>query len=259
MGYNICGIVVNSLPVFNDHEAFDKKKLRTKFCKTTIKSLSPKDLNIGFKDTATLIFLDMIFYKNISEESELTPLERDLNSLFPGSRILIMVINDTIDFTGYSLIENGIKVRTKVVVNDEIFLDFGELNVSEMEVFEHSQRIIKAATPKIFKEIEEEYAGKPEIEKKKYYIRWRDAVLKKFNKGTYHYYTDGSLDSLVIETEFGRMLDSDYSGLEQVDCIQFERRKLNFKKDSLKEYLFIAMNELRPFTTNKQLSGNSSD
>lgn len=107
MGYNICGIIINSLPTFKENESFDSKKLKTKFSKTRIKGPSPKNLSIGFKDNNTAIFLDLIFYKNISEDAAFTELETDLNSIFPNSRILIIAINDTVNFIGYSLIENG--------------------------------------------------------------------------------------------------------------------------------------------------------
>jgi hypothetical protein len=239
MGYNICGIIINSLPTFKENESFDSKKLKTKFSKTRIKGLAPKNLSIGFKDNNTAIFLDLIFYKNISEDAALTELETDLDSIFPNSRILIIAINDTVNFAGYSLIENGIKLRTKAVVNDQIFLDFGELEAREILLYIHAQKLAKAY-PSIIQKIDDLYAGQPELSKKKQYIKWRDAFLRKNSKENYDYYIDGSLDSIMIEKEFQRLLNCDYNDLEQLDFIEFDRRKLNFKKDSLREYLFIA-------------------
>ena len=181
----------------------------------------------------------MIFYKNISEDSVLTEFEADLNLIFPNSRILIIAINDTVNFTGYSLIKNGVKIRTKALVNDQIFLDFGDLQAREYLLYIHAQKLAKAY-PKVIQKIDDLYAGQPELSKKKQYIKWRDAFLKKNSKENYDYYIDGSLDSIIIEEEFQRLLNCDYNDLEQLDFIEFDRRKLNFKRDSLKEYLFIA-------------------
>ncbi len=40
------------------------------------------------------------------------------------------------------------------------------------------------------------------------------------------------------------MINCDYIELEELDFIEFERKKLNFKKESLREYFFLAQKEL---------------
>ena len=57
-------------------------------------------------------------------------------------------------------------------------------------------------------------------------------------------YITGSLDNYIIESEFQQLLNCGYYDIESLDFIEFERRKLNFKKDSLKEFLFLAKKEL---------------
>jgi len=243
MGNNICGIIVNALPDFNGQEEFDKKKLKTKFTRTKIKSLSPKDLSVGFKDKNTLIFLDLIFYQNISEEQVLTDLEKDIAAIFPHARFLILVINDTVGFTGYSLVDEGIKLRTKAVVNGDIFLDYGDLNSKEMELYDFTQEILMVY-PDTLKKMEGNITALNDAAKKKYFLLYRDLLLKKMNKENKLHYRDGSLDNHIIENEFHGILNCDYYDIETLDFIEFERRKLNFKKDSLKEYLFMAKREL---------------
>ena len=243
MGNNICGVIINSLPSLTDVEAYDKKKLKTKFVRTKIKGLSPKDLSITFLDGKTLIFLDLIFYKNISDNPELTDFENDLNAIFPNSRILIIAINDTVNFTGYSLLDNGIKLRTKATVNDTIFLDYGELNEKETELY--NEITIKVAPyPDTIKRIDEKTADYQPLQKRKFYLNYRDAVYRRSKTENNFNYVDGSLDNFIIETEFRKLLNCDYFDIESFDFIEFERRKMNFKKDSLKEFLYLAQKEL---------------
>jgi hypothetical protein len=244
MGNNICGIVVNSLPKIENIESLDKKRLKTKFIKTKINGLSPKDLSISFKENCTLIFLDLIFYQNISEQAELTNLENDLNNIFPNSKILIIAINDTVNFAGYSLIENGTKLRTKATVNDTIFLDYGELNKKEMEFYKEIVDMMKPY-PDTIKRFDEKTTGQSSLEKQKSYLDYRDFVYSKAKKDNKYNYKDGSLDNFIIENEFHNILGCDYYDLESFDFIVFERRKLNFTKDSLKEFLYTARNELK--------------
>jgi len=240
MGYNICGIAINSLPKFDDIGLFDKKKLKTKFSKTHINQLNPKQLSIAFKADRTVILLDMIFYQNISESSELSNLEKDLNDIFPNSEFLIFAINDTIDFACYSIVKNGVKIRTKGVAKDDFFLDYGELLPIEIKLYDQIMDYFKA-NPDQLQSYEKKFSSFTNLEKQKRYIIVRDLfyqrILKKENKLNY---TDGSLDSYIIEAEFKKVFNCDFNDLETIEFIEFDRRRLNFKKDSLKEYLYLA-------------------
>lgn len=256
MGYNITGILINSLPQIAENDSFDIMKLKTKYVKTKVKSLSPKDLSISFKNGNTLILLDMVFYKNISEERELTKMEEDLNKLFPNSKILIFSINDIVNFVGYSLIENGVKIRTKAVANGNLFLDYGDIIGIEPIIYEKSKKIVSelsgdSKNEKELKEtIEQALLDKTEIGKKKFYISIFNNLIGKNNRKDMYEYYDGGLDNFMIEKMFNNIIKCDYSEIEAFDFIEFERRKLNFQKDSFKEFLFVAFNELRPFSEN---------
>jgi hypothetical protein len=243
MGQTICGIVVNALPKFSNEEQFDLKKLKTAHKKIALQNLSPKDLTIGFHNGGTAIFLDMIFYKNISEEAALTDLEKDVNNIFPGSKFLIVVINDTAGFTGYSLVENGAKRRTKAVVNGEIFLDYGELYSKEIELYESFIEHLKMNTTS-FPAYEAKYAELGPVERSKYYLMTRDNYCRRVNIENNFNYTSGSMEEHIIEQEFSNIMGCTCFDLEGKGFIEFERRKLNFKKDSLKEYLFVASQNL---------------
>jgi hypothetical protein len=242
MGFNICGIAINSIPNFNDTSSFDKMKLKTKFAKKQLSNLSPKDLTITFKNNCTIVFLDMIFYKNISEDISLTNLENDINHIFPDSKFLIFVINDLIDFTGYSLINKAAKVRTKVVVKGEIFLDYGELTAIENKLFEEIHQFYEERES--YKKIEEAFSSMDSLDRKKGYLILRDKLYAQNKLENNYNYRDGTLDNFTIEKMFDKMLGCEIIDLEESECVEFERRKLNFKKDSLKEYIYLAQKEL---------------
>lgn len=245
MGNQICGILINSLPREFSEEELDSKKLKTKIISDSISSLSPKDLSITFFEGRTFIFLDQIFYNNISEEANLTELEKDLTDIFPESKILIIAINDIVNFTGYSLIVNGIKIRTKAVVNDQIFLDYGDIYDIELQMLEQYHRI-REGKPRDLTKMRELYPGYPDD---KLLVIDRDTAIK-FFKNRQHFadelpffYKDGTSDNLLIDKQIITFIERDIEELENMNWVVFQRRKLNFKKDTLKNYIQLAKRE----------------
>jgi hypothetical protein len=243
MGNHICGVIINSLPKFNENENFDESKLKVKFEKVKLENLSPEYLSIGFKDNATLIFLNNLFFYNISDKEKLTPLENDINCIYPKSNFFIPVINETANFVGYSIIENGIKIRTKAVVNDNIFLDYGDINNKEMELYEESLKKFKSAKG-MYELAISKFKDLTELELKKKFLELRDAYYKKENRENEFNYTDGSLDENIIEQEFNKYLNCSFYELNEIDFIQFKRKKFHLKKESLKEFIKIAYEQL---------------
>ncbi|MBI3221189.1 MAG: hypothetical protein HYZ44_16895 [Bacteroidetes bacterium] len=239
MAQMICGIVVDSLPKRIESSTLDQTKLKTKYVKGKIKNLSPKELSIAFKNGKTFIFLDGIFMKNISEDSGLTDLEKDLNDIFPNSNILIAVINDSVDFTGYSYLINGIKIRTKAVVKNQEFLDYGELSDIEHDMLKEIKQVFVEQPHRlsILKLVIGEVQG---LALDKTYLRYRDTMFKRKNIEKEYFYLDGSSDQYFIEKYFSRIGDCNYIDLETFEWTIFQRRKLNFKKDSLKEFIYLA-------------------
>lgn len=86
MGYTISGIIIDKLPKTTGNENACPADVKYQIESST--NLCPKKLTIGFKDTATYILFDNIYYKNMSEEEGLTPLETDINRIFPDSGFL---------------------------------------------------------------------------------------------------------------------------------------------------------------------------
>lgn len=239
MGNIICGIIVDSLPREIGESELDSKKLKTKFSKGKIENLNPKDLSITFKNGKSLIFLNQIFVKNISEDDKLTDLENDLNDVFPNSRILIAEINDTVNFTGYSYLENGIKKRTKAVVNDQQFLDYGNLNDIEKDMLDDIKTVLKDHPFRVSM-INAVVGDMNGLELDKYYLKYRDTMFKKQKIERDFFYLDGTSDSKIIETLWIDILGFEFYEIENFEWIVFGRRRLNFKKDSLRDYLYLA-------------------
>ena len=146
MGYSICGVIINSIPNFDNNEIVNPMESKTKWSKGYLdkyEHLSPKKLSITFWKDNTVILQDMLFYKNLSETDSLTNLELDISRILPKSTFLIFVVSDSADFTGYSIIDSGIKIRTKAVVKGQIFLDYGDLLDIEIKLVEELIEIYK--------------------------------------------------------------------------------------------------------------------
>ena len=92
---------------------------------------------------------------------------------------------------------------------------------------------------------ENEYSTLSQCERKKFFLRTRDRMYAKKNLENKYNYKDGTLDSTMIEIEVAAMLKADYYDIENIEFVEFGRRKLNFKKDSLREFLYVAAKELK--------------
>ena len=239
MGHNICGIVIDRLPPANQEVSTKPDWLKPKFVKTRIDSLAPKKLTITFPEDKTLILLDMITYKNVSNEPALTGLENDLVNIFPGARIFIFAINNAADFVGYSLLEDGVKLRTKCVVNDSIMFDFGDFIGKEIQLYEEMHKIING-NPAVKEKFDNTSASFDPMQKKKLHLTYRDAILRNKKVDNQYGYRDGSLDEHIIEKEFENLLGCGYYDLVGMEAITFENRKFDFSKESLKEYVEYA-------------------
>ncbi|MBD1363437.1 hypothetical protein IDJ77_06415 [Mucilaginibacter sp. ZT4R22] len=73
-------------------------------------------------------------------ETDAKQAELDLVKLFPGSKITVLVANPTVNLYGFSLIENGKRIRVKSGADDDVYIDFGkpvsyELQLSAEKIF----------------------------------------------------------------------------------------------------------------------------
>lgn len=237
MSINITGILIDHLPSSNVN--YDSKDFEL----SLINQLSPKNLSISFINDSTLILLDKIFFKNVNEDEELTSLEKDISEIFPKSNIWIFVLNDTIDFFGFSRIENGIKIRSKFVGQGRPFLDYGDLHVVEQKFYDEYSEIL--FSDEYIKSIfDEKFEKLDPIEVKKEFLDFRDKLLNKKNIQNDFAYLSGNMESFYIENLLEKILKINLVDLLEIKFITFQKVKFNFDKESLRDYIFTAKSQI---------------
>lgn len=243
MGYIISGILIDNLPEAENLKRFNTKIESSDFSINSTQKLCPKNLTIGFKNNSTFILLDDIYYKNISEEVTLTPLESDLHQIFPNAGFLIIVMNELSDIYGYSFVNKGEKLRTKCVTKGQQFLDFGELNPLEQklqkEIIEYLDK-----NPELKEKIDEHTKSMSSLEAAKFHLVFRDKLYSRNNLKNSYEYLGGSLDSYIIEKLFKSITKCEFDGLENTEALVFNKTKVQFGKESLGAFVKTAFDEL---------------
>ena len=241
MGYTISGIIVDKLPEPTPND--NGIPLDAKYQIESNTNLCPKKLTIGFKNRATYIFLDNIYYKTMSEEEGLTKLESDINRIFPGSGFLSIMMNETSDIYGYSLINKGQKIRTKCVMQGRQFLDFGELNPFEQKLEKEIQEYLKDK-PNVKIKIDEHTKSMNQLDASKFHLIYRDKLYRRNKLANPYEYLGGGLDSYVIDKLFQGTMKCDFQEIEMTEAVVFDKKKLDFNKDSLSPFIYTAFGQL---------------
>lgn len=236
MGYTISGILINQLP---NKEIFDADFVLEKIKSSDRTVLNPKNLTISFSEHSTYIFLDSIFFKNISENEQLTKLEAQLCEVFPNSSILIVAINDTSDTTGYSYLKSSKKIRTKMVAQGRPFLDFGELNENEKMLHDQIVRYIEKNS-KTKASLFDHTKKMSEIEKSKFELIFRDSLYQKINKENNFEYLGGSLDRYCIDEILQNVFKTNWAKIEAQRSYAFNKNKINFNKELIQSFINLA-------------------
>ena len=100
-----------------------------------------KSINIGYYNGNIIISDDYQLTTNSLEtanELNLSKEEKKLVELFPTSEIVTIACHSAVNYHGYSLIENGIKKRLKIISSDEPKMEFGERIEEENKIYEKS-------------------------------------------------------------------------------------------------------------------------
>ena len=125
------------------------------------------------------------------------------------------------------------------MVNDQEFLDFGDLNDIEKEMLDDIKNIL-IDHPFRVTMINTVVGDMKGLELDKYYLKYRDIMFKKQKIERDFFYLDGTADLQIIEDLWSNILGNEYEELEKLSWTVFERRRLNFKKDSLKDFVHLA-------------------
>jgi hypothetical protein len=241
MGHTISGIVIDKLP--ESIQSDNGTSFDTQHQIESNTSLCPKKLTIGFKNEATFIFLDNIYYKNMSEDEALTQLESDINRIFPGSSFFSIMVNETSDIYGYSLINKGKKIRTKCVMQGRQFLDFGELNPIEKKLEKEIQEYLKDK-PIVKEKIDEHTKSMNQLDASKFHLIYRDKLYSRNKVANPYEYLGGGLDSYVIDKLFQGTMKCDFQEIEMTKAVVFDKKKLDFTKESLSPFIYTAFGQL---------------
>jgi hypothetical protein len=146
MGWNTSLIIIENKENYsNENEllkslGFDcfEQKLNTTFDEI----LNPKDNQIGIGYyNGNLIICDgyLLTTKSLEESKNLNLVdyEKSLVKMFPKSEIVTVSCVSSVNFHGYSLIQNGIKKRLKYVA-EEMKQEFGNRFEEEIEIYKNS-------------------------------------------------------------------------------------------------------------------------
>ena len=100
-----------------------------------------KSINIGYFNGNIIISDDYQITTNSLERADklnLTKEEKNLVKLLPTSEIVTVACHSAVNYHGYSVIENGIKKRLKIISSDEPKIEFGERIKEENKIYERS-------------------------------------------------------------------------------------------------------------------------
>jgi hypothetical protein len=100
-----------------------------------------KSINIGHYNGNIIISDDYQITTNSLEradELDLTEEEKKLVELFPDSEIINVACHSAVNYHGYSVINNGIKERLKVISSDTPKIEFGERTEEENKIYSNS-------------------------------------------------------------------------------------------------------------------------
>ena len=161
MGWKASTIIINK-PTKVDYEQLLQElgfKNLTKIEDETFDvAINPDDKKVyigTYKDNLLICEpkIPMLFFEN----KEITRAEAVLIEKFPTSEICSIGLQSTVNFWGYSISKNGIKVRTRAGSSDTgTFLEFGEPLEQEIELFNKSTLNEDGERIYIFEDIDDE-------------------------------------------------------------------------------------------------------
>jgi hypothetical protein len=227
VGLQISGIFIDALP---GQSCIDQEAI-LEFEKIKLPNLSPEKISIAFSDNKTLIVYDKLFENILTEEKIFSDFEKQLNMLFPGATKLSIVINDLIDFIGFSLTAGDEKIRTKATFRGEIFIDYGILISEESNLYDQTIKAFEA-NEVFYSNIQNKYGNLNPEDFQKAVLKIRDNLyLKKGAENKYNY-ANGLLDRFTSESLFLWFLKKDYLTIEETtEFYQFQSKKINLIKD----------------------------
>jgi hypothetical protein len=146
MGWKASMIIIENKNNFSDEEAILKALGKDDFVfskETTLEEcIHPGDnsINIGYYNGNIIICDDYQITESLEKAKnlDLTKEEKELVKLFPNSEIIMAACHSTVNYHGYSLIQNGKKTRLKTISSDEPVKEFGQRTPEEENIYKNS-------------------------------------------------------------------------------------------------------------------------
>ncbi len=141
--------ITNPFPAIEDRKLLDEPGFNN-YIATGLtdfdSAMYPGDesINIGTYNDCLVLADDYILtgeLENLSAPEQLCRFEQKLSSLFPGSEILSVACNSTVNYHMYALVVNGRRVRYKRIADGFPVFEFGEKLKEEDEVYAYSDII----------------------------------------------------------------------------------------------------------------------
>lgn len=147
MGWKTSLIIIENKSNSTDDQAILKAIGKTNYIfdkeLTLDECIYPNDnsINIGYYNGNIIITDDYQITSDALEAADslqLTREEKELVTVFPNSEIVMVACHSVVNYHGYSLIQNGIKKRLKVISSDTPLIEFGERMEEELEIYKRS-------------------------------------------------------------------------------------------------------------------------
>jgi hypothetical protein len=84
-----------------------------------------------------------------------------------------------------------------------------------------------------------------ELDAAKFHLIYRDKLYNRNKLANSFEYLGGSLDNYVIGKMFKNIVNCDFDQVENTRAIEFDKSKIDFKKESLGPFIFWAFEELQ--------------
>ncbi len=120
-----------------------------------------RSVSIGYYNNNIIICDDYQITSDSLEGAknlDLTQTEQKLCTLFPASEIITVSCHSAINYHGYSVIENGIKKRLKVISSETPKVEFGQRVPEEEKIYESSYQVGEECFWKHESDPEDDYA-----------------------------------------------------------------------------------------------------
>ncbi len=227
MGIRVSGIFIDGLPKCKPTK--NTQGLNIDYKK--VNNLSPKNISVAFYKKKTIILYDDFMENILTQDLDFSEFEKQILELFPNKTFFSIIIDDTINFTGFSITVKNKKYRTKGTLQGNIYADEGTLVATESQIYKNFIKTIK--DNKAVNNVIEKYRTSMDEETvRKTVLKLRDGLYEKSNSENEYHYLNGTMDNAVCEDFLDHYFKMDYFDIEdKISFYQLNEKKFDLLKD----------------------------